>query len=346
MPRGWILGLVTLAAIIAIAVAMGVSVRVGPVVSVCSQDDEIPSAERAEIVRAGQGFMQLIRTGDAAAVRGAMSTDAQRSTQLAAVEQAVQSARVENPGDLSLSETFKLFVPLGSRNATSICGSPSRPAIMARHGGMHSALVTFEEPLAGADRTWTLYLEREAGAWRVRHFHFALSAIAGRDGAAFRELAKGQARAGHTFNATVLYDVAALLLSRGENYQPAEAYGLAQERGALQRHPDIGGNAPFTFHLDDRDFAVSRVNVIGTSEDQSLLLVVDQASEQGVAEPEAIARNRLLIDAMNASRPEWREVFDALVASYPTGGNTIWRTVYSRDEGYLADRAPSAPPPG
>jgi hypothetical protein len=272
-----------------------------------------------------------------------MSSEARQNTELQAIERAQQSARSGAGGDVSLEETYSLYAPLGSRDGMSICGSPSRPAMVARHGGTHSALAVFVEPIGGAERTWTVYLEREVGVWRVRHFHLGLSAIGARDGAAFRDMATVQARAGNNFNATILYDVAAMLLVRGANFQPAEQYGLAQERSSLERHPDIAGEAPYTFHLGEQSFAVSGLTVTGTG-DQHFILLLDQFGVEPVTDTEATVRNRLLIDAMNEHRPEWREAFDALATSYPTSANTVWRTVYTPEAGYLADPEAGAAP--
>jgi hypothetical protein len=337
MRVGWIVGLVVLIAAVAVAAIVGLSVQVGPVISVCSHNDEIPTGERAEIVEAGQDFMALVRSEDAAAVRGAMSRDGQAGTELATLANLIRGQHAG--ADITLADTYKVDTPVGSRNGSSLCGAPSQPALLSRHGGAHVALVTFEQPLSGATRTWTLYFERDGGEWRVRHFHVGLSGLAGRDGRDIRELARAQDAAGHAFNATLLYDTAGTLLSRGESFQPSEACGLARERETLRRHPDIAGAAPYAFQLGDASFAVKNVSIVGAGGDQSLVLILNQPGE-ALTETEASARNRLLIDAMNLYRPGWREVFDALVASYPTSANAVWRTVYDPDRGYLSDPEP------
>jgi hypothetical protein len=330
------------ALLVTLSIFLGVSFNVGPVFSVCSHGDELNSNDRAEIVEAGQNFIDLVRSGDAEDVLSAMSRDAQGGTELSSVEQALQGARTESPGEMVLDEVFSAFTPIGSRNGASLCGPLSQPALLARNGGMRVALVTFREPIGAAERTWVLYFERDRGEWRVRHFYYGLSAIGGRDGAHFRELARAEAIAGHDFNATILSDAAAMTLDRGENFQTATAYGFAQERASLHRHADIGGDAPFTFRLGEQAFAVERMEVLG-ARGEKLLLVLHQSGPQSGRPDEAIVRNHALIDAMNAHRPEWRDAFDALAVSYPTGGDTIWRTVYMRDTGYPEEAAPVAP---
>lgn len=314
-----------------VAYWMGLSFSVGPVYSVCSRNDEIAASDRDEIVDSAEQFLALLRAGDAASARDAMSTEARAATEVAGLQSAVSAAQSDGGQQGAVDEVFKLFAPLGSRNGMSPCGPPSQPDLVSRHGGTNSALVTVIQPLAGGERTWTIYLERDRSAWRVRHFHLTPSAINGRDGAAFRELAHAQARAGNTFNATILYDVTALLLTRGDSFVPSEAYGLSSERG--ERHPDLAGNAPFAFRLGDEQYSVSLLNVTGTN-DGSMVLLLEQMGEPPGDRALAIARNRALIDAMNAHRPEWRDAFDALVAAYPTGGRNVWRTVYERNDGY------------
>lgn len=327
----------TIAVMAAIAaLATGCSVQVGPVLSVCSRDDEIPQSDRADIVGSAQAFVALIQTGSAEAARGAMSSDARTQTELQAIEAAQHEARSFMAGEVSVGHVYRVSAPLGSRNGMSLCGSPSHPDLVARHGGANVALVLFDEPTNGSARTWTVYLEREADEWRVRHFQLSLSAVSGHDGAAFSRMADEQEQAGHTFNATLLRDLARLLLSRGESFQSAAFNELMAMRSSELRHPDIAGVAPYAFHLGEGSFAVSRVTISGTG-DQKLVLLLDQPSDTPVSVAEAIQRNHLLIDAMNAERPEWREAFDAVVASYPTGPNNSWRTVYSRDTGYVSE---------
>ncbi len=333
MRVGWIVGLVVLIAAVSAAAIFAASLHVGPVITICAHNNEIPAVERAEIVEAGQNFLELVRSGDAAAVRGAMSRDGQSGTELEILANQIEGQLADT--ELDLTNVYRVYTPIGSRNGSSICGAPSRPALVSRHGGARVALATFEQQLSGATRTWTLYFERDRGAWRTRHFYVGVSGLAGRNGRDIRELARAQEVAGNAFNATLLYDTAGLLLSRGESFQPSEAYGLTQEREALERHPDIAGAAPYEFRLGATSFAVSNLTIVGAGGDQSLVLVLNQPGEP-LTEAEAAVRNRLLIDAMNHYRAEWREAFDALVASYPTGTNTIWRTVYDPDTGYLA----------
>ena len=76
-----------------------------------------------------------------------------------------------------------------------------------------------------------------------------------------------------------------------------------------------------------------------SSDTEGVVLVIDQAQAEPVTIDEAIARNRALIDAMNAHRPEWREVFDGLSVGTPTGPNRVWRTLYQREGGYRLETA-------
>jgi hypothetical protein len=332
----WILGLLVVISAGAGAF-MYMRPQIGPVLSVCSHNAEIPQGERAEIIEAAERFMTLVRAEDAEAVRAAMSREAQQSTELEVLELAVQGQR--GAGELSLTDIYKVDTPVGSRNGVSICGDASAPATISRHGGAHIAVTTIQQPLTGAMRTWTLYFEREDEAWRVRHVHFGVSGLAGRDGRVMRDLARAQANANHAFNATILYDTAAMLLERGDSFKPAEAYGLEDEREALRRHPDLPGNAPYTFHLGDASFDIRDLTIVGTS-DQGFVLFLNQAGSPAADVSAAAARNRALIDAMNAHRPEWRNVFDAIAANTPVGETAVWRTVYSREQRYLPDPEP------
>jgi hypothetical protein len=328
-------------AVVAAVVAAGIyfKVQIGPTFSVCRTDDELSPAEQAEIAAPALAVVRAMRSGETDAVYQMMSAEARAATAPAALAQASRMAGEPNlTGELSAHHVFGIF-SLGSSSGNAMCATPSGNAFLARGGGMRTAYAEVVEPVNGAERSWIVWLERENDAWRVRAFHMVVSSVAGRSGEDLWRMAREQGELGHSFNATILYDVAQSALDRGPNMQAPEADGFAAARSALQRHPDLPGQPPLIFQLGGKRFPIRWMTATGTG-DNMLTLIIDREGAP-VSEAEAPALNRELIDAMNEHRGEWREVFDAIVVGYPTGDhNRVWRTVYKAESGYLPERTP------
>jgi hypothetical protein len=328
-------------AIVAMLIAAGIyfQVRIGPTFSVCRTDDEMSQAEQAEIATPAIAVVRGMRSGETDAIYQMMSAEARAATAPDALAQASRAAGEPNlTGEITTRHVFRIF-SVGSSSGKAMCSTPSGNAFLARGGGMLTAYAQVIEPVNGAERSWIVWLERENDAWRIRAFHMAVSAIDDHSGEEFWRIAREQSARGHSFNATILYDVAQSALNRGPNMQAPEADGFAAEREAFQRHADLPGQPPLTFRLGGKEFPIRWMTATGTG-DNKLTLIIDREGAP-VSEAEAPAFNRDLIDAMNQHRGEWREVFDAIAVGYPTGGNNrVWRTVYKADSGYLPERTP------
>lgn len=263
-----------------------------------------------------------------------MSAAGRRDSTRAAIVQVIEMAAQNPAAALEMRRVFSL-VSLGSPRGWANCRESNGVSRLARGGGIRSTFVVLAEPFQSGERTWTFWLERERGEWRVRGVHLGLSAIGGIDGAEWRQMAVEQRRKNNVFNSTVLYDVANLTLYRGGFLQLSEADGLAREREVYRRHQDLVNGR---LQLGGEVFAIAAINAMST-DTEGVVLVIDQAQAEPVTIDEAIARNRALIDAMNAHRPEWREVFDGLSVGAPTGPNRVWRTLYQREGGYRLETA-------
>lgn len=333
---GGLIGLLVVVAIVAAGIYFGV--RIGPVFSVCRADSEMSQAEYSEVANLSIDAVRKMRAGEADAVYQMMSTDARAITDRDALVQLARTVGApELKGEITARHVFRIFA-LGGSTGNVMCNTPKGTAFLARGGGMRTAFAEVVEPVSGAERSWVVWLQQERGAWRIRALHTEVTAIAGHSGAHLWDMARDEAGRGHAFNATVLYDVAASALRRGPNMQPPEADGFAPAYSALQRHADLPGPPPLTFHLGGREFPIRWMTVTGTG-DNKLTLIIDREGPI-VSEGEAPARNHELIDAMNAHRGEWKDVFDAIVVGYPTGERgRVWRTVYSGSSGYLEEPA-------
>jgi hypothetical protein len=323
---GWV------ALIMMVLVAVGTlffAERAGIAFDTCQTDDRVSAAERGSIDRVARAFISLVRDGDTTSTINSMSETGREQSTRAAIVQLNEAAAQNALAVLQTRRVFKL-TSVGSQRGWASCPGRDGVSLVARGGGLQSMFVVLSEPFQTGERSWTLWFEREHGEWRVRGVHLGLSAIGGIDGAQWWRMAAEQRRKDNTFNSTVLYDVANIVLYRGGFLQISEADGFAREREIYRRHEDL---TSARLQLGGEVFAIATMNAI-SSESDGLVLVIDQSLSEPVTVDEAIVRNRALIDAMNAHRPEWREVFDSLAAGAPTGANRLWRTVYRREGGY------------
>jgi hypothetical protein len=295
----------------------------------CQADNEVSARDRVAATEASRAFIDRIRAGETNAVLESMSRAGQQLSQRAALLQIVEMTVANPGGEPELQHIYSLR-SIGAARGFAPCSGVNGVAFVARGGGAHTLFTILGEPIDGGERGWTFWLEREDGVWRVRGMHVGLSVLAGRDGARLWAMAEEQRRQDQVFNSTLLYDLANTALYRGGFLQPAEAYGFAHARELWRRHQDV---IQARFHLGGETFPIASMRAHATAEG-AFVLVLDQAMEQPVTVDEAIARNRALIDAMNAHRPEWRDIFDALAVGSPTGPNRLWRTLYDREDGY------------
>lgn len=331
---GWFLLLVLMGATL---VACGwAASSMGLALGVCRVDDEIGASERVAISTASSEFMALVRDGETEAALERMSRLGREATPRVTLLDLTNQLLAAPGRDASMQRVYELY-SIGSLNGFAPCNSERGTAFVSRGAGFHSMVALITEQFDGGERTWTLWFEREDDAWKVRGAHFGLSAAAGRDGAELWALGQEQRRLNHWFNATLLFDLANVMLNRGGFFQAEEANGFAAARDVYRRHEDVAG-ANARFNLAGQIFSVAHMRATGTG-DNNLVLVLDQAADEPVTVDEAIVRNRAFIDALNQHRAEWRLVFDAIAVGYPTGPNRVWRTVYDAETGYSAESA-------
>lgn len=303
--------------------------RSGVAFDVCQTGDEISIRDQDAMADVARAVVSRIREGETTATIENMSDAGRRDSTRASVLQVAEMAAQNPVAELEARRVFRL-TSIGSRRGFAACLEDNGVSYVARGGGFQSVFVVLAEQFQTGERSWTLWLERERGEWRVRGLHLGFSAIGGIDGARWRQMASEQRQKNNVFNATMLYDVASSMLYRGGFLQPSEADGFTREREMYRRHQDfIDGRLQF----GGAAFEVAAINAMSTDND-GLVLVIDQALSEPLTVDEAIARNHSLIDAMNLHRPEWREVFDGVAAGVPIGPNRLWRTLYKRDGGY------------
>ncbi len=327
-------------ALFLLVIAAGAWLFFRPHFAICSSNDEIAAAEKDSIDAAALAFVDRLYAGEPDAALAAMSSGAETPRVRAALDALVQGVRADPGAGRTVRERHQLL-HVGPSTGGTPCIRGDSVATLANGGGLRTAFVVVAEAVGGgAERSWTLWLVRERQQWRVRKFNVGLSAIAGSTAADFLAEAHRQQARGHAFNATLLYDLAAQAADRGSFFQSADGNHVAAARAVHERHPELPADPPYAFVLGRRSFPLQVVKPLGDGQgDLALVLTRPAGAWRGVDDAER--SNRALIEAMNARRGEWREVFDYLVVQTPMNQpGRSWGTVYRREGRYVAAATP------
>jgi hypothetical protein len=303
----------------------------------CSTNDQIPQQTRDEIEEAAVKYVELLKEGPAP-VTNALSSRGKAHAKPGAIEAVIARYKtLKILSDPAIAETYFVTSSSSTNLSNGIpCGvDDGRMAIVPRGGTATNALVLLTQDVPGKSRiTHTLWMEHEDSKWLVRGAHFAPSAIAGLDSRQLWDLAKAQRSAGHFFNAHLLYVAARNLLDRGPFFQSSMTQDFNADFESFKPLPILQGSPPFVWTFEGETFEVSQVRYIGYETGQ-LALGIDRAPDAWTTDEDAEAANRRLIDGFDAAYPEWREVFDPIVATaiHPDS-NKGWATVFSKETGY------------
>lgn len=307
-------------------------------VGVCQANAEISPTTRAEIDATALTFMDVF-SRDPMEARGLMSRRGQAATRERAAMTGAHGLyhATEVTGDREVTETYLLRFVSGSQTGERTpCGfQEGRPVFVARGGTAMSAIVLMTEEMdGGSQRTTSLWLEHENGAWRVLGMNFGLSRVAGLDSEQLWQAAKQQRANGRDFNAAMLYVAAQATLQRGSFYQARVTQAFNADYNTFEAPALMRGTPPFAWTFDGDSFSVNEVQYMGLGSGE-VALIIDHASDAWTETAEAESINRRLIDGFVASNPHWRETFDAIVArAAKPGSNQHWGTVYSATGGY------------
>jgi hypothetical protein len=318
----------------------GVYATSGLSAGVCLANDEIDPATREDLHSTALEFIALFARAplEARAQMSRRGRAATREREALTNAQAIYRA-AETPEPPEVTETYLLRFLSGSETGPHVpCNfRDGRPAFAARGGTPMSAVVLMTEEMPGAsERTTTVWLEHENGAWRVRAINFGLSRIAGMDSEQMWEAARQQRARDHDFNAAMLYVAAQTAAQRGSFYQLRMMQYFNQDYRTFTAPELLQGPPPFSWTFRGETFRVNGVQYTGF-ESGDVGLIIDHAPAAWAENTEAEAINRRLIDGFVAANPHWRETFDAIVArAAKPGSNQRWGTVYTATRGYDA----------
>jgi hypothetical protein len=306
----------------------------------CQSNDDIAPATREEIGRVALTFIEHFEQSPVEA-RLQMSARGRAATmQRGPLENAAAAYRsVETSGSRAVSETYLLRYSSGSETGAHVpCDLIGGRAIFIGRGGTStSAVVLLKDDLPGrSERTTSVWLEHEGGAWRVRAFVASPSTIVGRNAEQLWTAAREQRAKGNDFNAAMLYAAARSAQQLGPYYQGRLSQDFNSDLRTFTAPGLLQGEAPHAWNFEGETFSVTQVQYTGFGSGE-VALTIEHTIAPGATNEVADLANRRLIDGLNAAYPEWREVFDAIGArSHRPDSNQTWGTVFSRTTGYTA----------
>ncbi|HVZ72057.1 MAG TPA: hypothetical protein VHJ20_06750 [Polyangia bacterium] len=179
----------------------------------------------------------------------------------------------------------------------------------------------------------SLWLMPQDGIWKVNAFHLDASGVADRGVGTLWTLAKEERRAGHAFNAGILYGTVRELLKRGPWLQLGVARAFDEDARTLPPLAELQGPPPFHWRLGGATYEVAGISPIATEGMIGLsfgLPQIEWPATEGV-----IASNHAFLSAFMAAYPEVPKVFGYLVARAVkpdrSGG---YATVYEYGRGF------------
>jgi hypothetical protein len=187
------------------------------------------------------------------------------------------------------------------------------------------AHVIVEGDAPNARWAFVLWLVPEQG-WQIHHFQAKPTQLAGKSANEMQDLARLEEARDHHFNAAVLYGTARSLADLGPNFRLRVLQDITSEIAKVALPPELQGQAPYTWHLENAEFRILAVGPFGAEGKLYLRLTHEVAPWRD--DQEAEQRNRELMPRFARAFPEYSTVFAGLIAeARERGTNRGYRTI-------------------
>ncbi|HWA01007.1 MAG TPA: hypothetical protein VG841_11910 [Caulobacterales bacterium] len=311
--------------------------RLAPTAYVCQFDDAVAADEREAVESAARGFVETMfgsHPGDAFDLMSAYGqTDASRE-QLEAAGHALQADGV---GALTVRRTFVINGAGGSREGVMIAcgGAPGAVDFVRKNDALKQAHVLLTYPLNAGAKSVAVWLVFERGRWRVNYAYVNFSQILDSNARDLFEQAQDQRAQGHVFNAFFLYRTAANLAHTGAHLQLGDFAQIGAAESSFPAPAEMQGAAPpYHWTLDGRTFDYEQWGYFGAANDHKVVLRITRTLPFN-DDSDAEAQNRVFLDAVMKTYPEWRQTFDGItVRTHKPGADYAWNTLFQKDGGY------------
>lgn len=189
----------------------------------------------------------------------------------------------------------------------------------------------------------TAWVTKRAQVWEIESFYITIAGVAGRGPEELKRTAQVQAGKGHGFNAFMLMSAASATAYRGPDFQPIAKPRIDAALAAVKVPPELATAPPRKWKLKGKPYAVEQVTIVGAGRELGLVIMYRDEAWDAANNEDGEVRNRALIDAFVASRPEVKEGFNFVVARIlKPGQNVGWGTVYDAKSGYSTATAAEA----
>ena len=299
----------------------GISVNV----SSCGTDGDVPDMDRQPYEAAALAFTRLVLTGQAKDAWRLFSDDAKKTGTEERFTEYAEATAKEIPGissTLHVAHSYRYVtagivqqggISWGSCTLTAggSLGTPANTVEMALTGIPLQSYVVIEG--TAEDTIWAahLWMVPHGNDWIVQHFYVTTAALAGHRTQDILTMARAQARKGNIFNAWMLYRGAISTLDAGPNFKYGLEGDIEKEALALDLPADVKGATPYTWKSGDRSFHIVIAQASGSGKEIVLRLRHELAAWD--TQSALDAQNHLLLDALHAAHPEYKDVFTRVV---------------------------------
>lgn len=319
-----------LAATIASGLLSGCSVNSAQ----CVADSGIPTTERAAIEMASLNFVRQMLAGDASGASRQMTALARREVSAEQLQQVATAIRVPFATTPPIvSETYYVTDAVGT---SAVCVDVSHPqglTTVSTVTGMDQAYVLVTETVGTTDRTFTVWLAKDEGHWRVQGFSANVSRIGGRSADDLWTAAQAQ-RSRDPLVASFLYELAATSSNRGRYFASGLRGRIMQDFASFKWPPERSGDGPYIWNLGGRTYRISSAHAEAV--EGGLALVIGHPASEWKGEAAARLEGRAFLEAFKDAHPSWKESFDSLIVRTGNPNTGLhYGTVFTKKRGYL-----------
>jgi hypothetical protein len=289
----------------------------------CSTDDEVTASDRALYETPAMQFVEAL-LGDKPEAAYSQLADQLRAKLpvddfLRSVNQGVRPFRPFE--GLHIQHSYRVSeITLGSSATAVACSeaahgdlnSPEGRVIMAALPAPLQAHVIIEGTTKNNRWAFVLWLSPSQQSWRINAFHILPITILDRSATDLWNLARQEGQRGHVLNSYLLYTSAAQLAFRGPNLQFGIQPEIEKEMGSLEIPLELKGEAPYEWKFPDNTYHVIAIGPLGVG-GEFVLRIAHKVAQTG-DQHELERQNRALIKAFRDAHPEYRQIFDGLVA--------------------------------
>jgi hypothetical protein len=332
-----LLGIMAVAGVAAVALLGTGALKFGVNSGTCQVDGEVDTSIKSGIASAAMPFAEKMITGQVEEDYASTTDEVRASIPASKFALDVKAFVIASGpfSDLKVEHTYFVQSSGTGPEARTVCGPLDKDDWVAVNikPGLTQAHVVMSAQTRNNSWAVTLWLLQVGQTWRVQYFNISMSQMVGISAAKMLDMAQTERKAGHDFNASMLYVGAQSMTSRGPAFQLGLEQTLRKDLEDFKSPPELSGKPPFDWVMNGHAYRVGKVTILGV--DKKLGLVFELPQTDWKSNEDAALRNHAFVDAFVATHPDSSRVISFLVARAikpdHSGG---FGTVYEYGKGY------------